>query len=442
MPVGIFSAEANSDTIRRPPSPDRREHRSPMNDVSKDLRHIRQHGAMEFSEPPVDLDAVRRYRIGRVRAELKKRDYAGIVLFDQLNTRYATDVTNMQIWCSHNENRYVFVATDGPAIVFEYGAKAHLAEGIPTVNQVRPARPWYYFVAGNRYKEQAKRWAAEIADLVKQHGGGNKRLAIDRTGYDGIAALESHGIELFDGFEIMELAREIKSPEEIVLMRKAIDACERGLDAMRDFLRPGITENALLSKLHETNVALGGEWIEARLLSSGPRTNPWFRESSMRPIQKGDMVSFDTDLVGPYGYCADISRSWICGEGRPSDEQRRLYALAVEQIEHNKALIKPGVSFREVTEKAWPMPAEFVPNRYGVIAHGVGLCDEYPCVYHQIDYDDMGYEGFIQEGMTVCVESYMGATGGREGVKLEDQFLVTANGLEPMSTYPLELDWL
>lgn len=413
-----------------------------MNDLSKSKPAARQHGPMEYSEAPVDLDSVRHYRIGRVRDELKKRDYAGILLFDQLNTRYATDVTNMQIWCSHNENRYVFVATDGPVIVFEYDAKRHLSEGVPTVDEVRAARPWYYFAAGSRYREQAGRWAAEIADLIHRHGGGNKRLAIDRTGYDGIAALLSRGIALFDGFEVMEHAREIKSPEEIVLMHKAIVACDRGLDAMREALRPGITENALLSKLHETNIAMGGEWIETRLLSSGPRTNPWFREASMRPIEKGDMVSFDTDLIGPYGYCADISRSWICGDGRPSNEQRRLYALAVEQIEHNKALIRPGVALREIAEKAWPIPDEFMPNRYGCILHGVGLCDEYPDVYHLADFDESGYDDVIREGMTLCVESYMGAAGGREGVKLEDQFLVTATGLEPLSKYPLEFDWL
>jgi hypothetical protein len=65
----------------------------------------RQHGAMEYSRAPTDLDAVRLYRLGRVRDELKKRDYAAIILYDQLNTRYATDVTDMQLWCSHNENR-------------------------------------------------------------------------------------------------------------------------------------------------------------------------------------------------------------------------------------------------------------------------------------------------------------------------------------------------
>ena len=73
---------------------------------------------------------------------------------------------------------------------------------------------------------------------------------------------------------------------------------------MREALRPGITENALWAELHRGNIAGGGEWIECRLLASGPRTNPWFRESSMRVIERGDIVAFDTDLIGPYGYCS------------------------------------------------------------------------------------------------------------------------------------------
>ena len=74
----------------------------------------RQHGAMEFSESPVDLHVVRSYRLERIREQLRRHDYAGILLFDQVNCRYACDATNMQIWCSHYEARCVFVATDGP----------------------------------------------------------------------------------------------------------------------------------------------------------------------------------------------------------------------------------------------------------------------------------------------------------------------------------------
>ena len=73
-----------------------------------------QHGAMEFSTAPVDLDTVRRYRLQRLRTKMEELDVSGLLLFNQINTRYAVDATNMQVWCSHYETRCVFVALDGP----------------------------------------------------------------------------------------------------------------------------------------------------------------------------------------------------------------------------------------------------------------------------------------------------------------------------------------
>jgi Xaa-Pro aminopeptidase len=161
----------------------------------------------------------------------------------------------------------------------------------------------------------------------------------------------------------------------------------------------------------------------------------------MRAIERGDLVSFDTDLIGPYGYCADISRAWLCG-GKPSDEQRRLYAAAHDQIQHNIAILKPGMSFREVSETAWPIPDEFLSNRYGSLIHGVGLADEYPGIKHLPDFPAKGYDGLITPGMTLCVESFIGSEGGKEGVKLEEQVLITETGVEKLSSYPMEEDWL
>ena len=161
----------------------------------------------------------------------------------------------------------------------------------------------------------------------------------------------------------------------------------------------------------------------------------------MRIIEKGDLVSFDTDLIGPYGYCSDMSRSWLCGD-KPSDEQRRLYAAAFEQIESNIAVLKAGRTFLEVAAKCWPIPEEFLSNRYSVSMHGVGLADEYPSIKHAVDVAGKAYDGVIEAGMTLCVESFIGSYGGREGVKLEEQVIVTEAGIERMSTYPFELDWL
>ena len=224
-------------------------------------------------------------------------------------------------------------------------------------------------------------------------------------------------------------------------MKASMDVCEASVQAMNEVLEPGITENALWSKLHETNIRLGGEWIETRLLSSGPRTNPWFRECSMREIEKNDLVSFDTDLIGPYGYCSDISRAWICG-GKPTDEQRRLYSKAYEQIQHNISVLSAGISFREVSEKCWTIPDEFLSHRYSTLIHGVGLADEYPNIKHWNQFEASGYDGLIEPGMTLCVESFIGKEGGREGVKLEEQVIITENGVERQSTYPFELDML
>ena len=402
--------------------------------------HNRQHGAMEFSQPPVDLDTVRRYRLERVKQQLRSRDLAGALLFDQLNTRYVTDATNMQIWCSHYEARCVFVATEGPVILWDFGDMPHLAEDLPTIDEYRVITPFYFFAAGSRCEANAKKFAQEIYDLITTYGGGNRRLAVDRCSLLGIHEFEQCGIELIEGQDVMETARVIKSPEELELMKYSVRACETAVSNMRDAMAPGITENALWAKLHETNIALGGEWIETRLLASGPRTNPWMREASMRVIEKGEMMSFDTDLIGPYGYCCDMSRSWICGEVKPTPEQARLYQLAAEQIRFNTELIKPGVEFRELSKNAWPVPEEFQPYRYGVIIHGVGLADEYPSIKHYMDFDKKGYDGVFEPGMTLCVESYMGSIHGGEGVKLEEQVLVTETGYEMLTSYPLE-DW-
>ena len=401
----------------------------------------RQHGAMEFSEAPVDLDKVRLYRLGRLREQLRARDCAGLLLFDQINTRYATDATNMQVWCSHYETRCVFVAAEGPVVLFDYANHPHLAEDLPTVDEYRVMPSFYYFTAASNAEDRALRFGDQIADLMARHGGGNRRLAIDRLSHMGVDAIRAHGIEVANGQAVAEHARAVKSPEELMLMQAAVAVCEAGMTTMREALAPGIAENALWAKLHETNIRLGGEWIETRLLSSGPRTNPWFRECSMRPIEAGDMVSFDTDLIGPYGYCADISRSWICGD-TPDDAQRRLYAAAHAQIQHNVSLLKAGMSFREVSEKAWPIPEIYASNRYGSMIHGVGLADEYPSIKHWADFGAKGYDGVLEEGMTLCVESFIGVEGGKEGVKLEEQVLITRDGTAPLSTYPMEVDWL
>ena len=113
-------------------------------------------------------------------------------------------------------------------------------------------------------------------------------------------------------------------------------------------------------------------------------------------------------------------------------------SVAETGIAELRAALKPGLSFREYAEKAWEIPEKYRKNRYGVIAHGVGMCDEYPGIGHLQDWAERGLEDHFEQNMTVCVESYIGLEGGADGVKIEEQMLVTASGYQRLSTFPYE----
>ena len=390
------------------------------------------------TEAQIDMKRLRAYRLGRLRAELKKRDYGAAVLLEPISIRYATGSRNGTLILTHLPARYLFVATEGPVILFDAESYRHVAAGLETVTEYRPALPLTVFYAGPRLDEMFGRWAEEIADLVKAHSGGNKRLAVDRLDPRAAAVLARHGIDVKDANEPVEHARAIKSADEVMCMNVAVATAEIGAARMREALRPGMTDTQLWAILHQTNIEMGGEWIDCRLLTSGDRVNPWLQETVGRYIRPGELVAFDTDMIGPFGYCADFSRTFHCGPGKPTPEQRDLYKLAYEEVHTNMALVKPGLSFREFTEKHWKQPEPYIQNRYPFIAHGIGMCDEYPGIYYRQDWPLYGYDGVIEENMTLCVESYMGAAGGFEGVKLEQQVLVTRNGCVPLSRFPFE----
>ncbi len=388
-----------------------------------------------------DLTELRHYRLGRVRQLLRELDLGGILLFDPLNIRYATDSSNMQAWTSHNFSRAAFIPTEGPVILWDFFGCAHLSSYLPLIEEVRFSASFFYFINAERVEEDAKRFAAEIDDLLRQYAGQNRRLAVDKMELAGAFALQNLGVELHSGQRVMELARVLKDQNELKAVRCAIAACEASVEDMRAVLTPGISEDEVWAELVRGNIARGGEWIETRLLASGARTNPWFQECGPRIILEGDLVGFDTDMVGTWGYCCDISRTWIAGDVKATDEQRRLYQTAYEHIQQNMEVLRPGLSFEEMATGGDNLSEEFAPQRYGCKYHGIGLCDEFPAIRYVQDHEAgmfrAGYD-CLQPGMTITVEAYVGAVGGREGVKLEEQVLITETGYENLTSSPFD----
>jgi Xaa-Pro dipeptidase len=282
-------------------------------------------------EDEIDFDKLRSYRLDRVRKELEKNNLEACFLFDPVNVRYALDTLNMSVYNMHNLTRYCFVPVNGPIILYEYFNCEKLSEGLNLIDEIRPAITWDYFSNGDQSEVQLQKWVNEVKDLSKSYFK-SKKIAIDVLNGPAVAALNKEGIEIVDAKLILEQARVIKSSEEIKCMRSAIDVAEMGIVKMREQLKPGMTENELWSILHQTNIENYGEWIECRLLASGERTNPWMQECGNKVIQDGELVAFDTDMVGPYGYCADISRAFVVGN-KFNEEQKKLYSMAVEQID-------------------------------------------------------------------------------------------------------------
>ncbi len=391
--------------------------------------------------PLPDLPTMRDWRHKRLIQAVNARDYGGVLMFDPLNIRYATDSTNMQLWNTHNPFRACLVCADGYMVIWDYKNAVFLSKFNPLVNEQRKGADLFYFGRGDMIDPAAHNFADEVKDLIKAHGGGNTRIAVDKIMLHGLRGLEAKGFTVKDGEELTEKARSIKGPDEIKAMRCASHACEAACYAMEDAARAGVpqgnmSEDDIWAVLHAENIRRGGEWIETRLLSSGPRTNPWFQECGGRIVQNNEIVAFDTDLIGSYGICIDISRTWWVGDHKPRPDMIEAMQIGVEHINYNMDMLKPGVTLQELSENGHRLPDKYQKLKYSCLMHGVGLCDEWPLVVYPDRMVAGAFDYALEPGMTLCVEALISPEDGDFSIKLEDQVLITEDGYENLTKYP------
>jgi Xaa-Pro aminopeptidase len=416
-------------------------------DFAGEARHPRDAGGanamwLSDTEPPaIDAVKLRRERLTRLRQWMKVAEYGALLLFDPYNQRYATGSRNMFGYFLRNSTRYFFVPLEGPIILFEYPQSYHVSLRLETINEARPSKLVWSSVAG-RDDETAGPFAAEIAELMRIHAQGTAKIGMDRCSHIQALALEKSGLDVHDcQGEILNL-RAVKTPEEIKCLEVSMTGAEAAVAAVREGIRPGVSENELFAIMYPEVIRQGGEFIETRLLTSGQRTNPWFNEASGRKVRPGELVALDTDTIGCFGYYSDFSRTFRCGPGKPIAYQKMLYRMSFDQVRFNIDIIAPGVSFREIGERAWKIPERFIDQRYTSVMHGVGMHGETPFIAHAMDFQTYGREGILEPGMVVSVESYIGEKGGREGVKLEEEVLVTDKGPVLISRFPYEEELL
>jgi Xaa-Pro aminopeptidase len=377
-------------------------------------------------------------RLANTRRVMRSLDVPVMLLRDPFNVRYVTGASNMTVFNLCVPARYLLVFAEGPTILFETLGGEHLAVELPTIDEVRTARGLNHVSSNGSLAVEVVAMASEVAALVREQLGELGELAVDSFPFAAVDSLRDEGFRISDADVPMSRTRRVKLPLELAYMREAMRRTVGAVRQMEAELRPGLTENEVWSRFVGALIAGHGELVSTRLLESGPNTFPYFQECGTRVIEDGDLVCLDTDAIAFESCSVDFSRTFLAGDGPGRPEQRELYRRAHEQLLHNVSLIGPGVPFEDVARNAWPVPEEHQSSRYYCIGHGLGMIGEYPNLPFHTPGVPYPLDDFFEPGMVFCVESYVGSASSGQGVKLEDQLLVTDSGVEIMNDYPFE----
>lgn len=383
--------------------------------------------------PAIDAE-----RLARLRETMSLLEVSTVLTADPINIFYATGVRNMTIFSMMGASRFALVTMDGPIVVWEYSGTEHLIKDSGSVTEVRTA-PGVTALAGPTYPESIRSFVGEVVEVLESAGHREQRIAVERFDHPVTDALRASGFELQSATEVFAAARLIKTPHEILAMRDGVRTVTRAVESMRREIRPGRTEVEVWAELHRNLIADNGEYISTRLAQTGHRTFPYFHEAGTTEIADGDFFCVDTDAIGPHGYGVDFSRTFVCGDATPTAIQQSLHATAVEQLAHNAARLEPGRTFESFAREAWQVPDRFAPFGYYCLGHGLGLSGEYPYLPPHDPSQPYPLHGSFEPGMVICIESYIGDPDSHQGAKVEDQYLITDDGVEQMSTMPHRL---
>ena len=384
----------------------------------------------------IDFAALRAGRLARLQTMLKRHDFPVALLYSTPNIRYATGVDVMSVWTAGTFARYCLVPAEGTPILFEYSGSMHVSRKL--VRDVRPAYTWRF--GGVAAHDKAREWARSIGAALADLGLEGERLAVDRLDTVGFLALQEAGLHLVDVGPATVDAREVKTPEEVALMALNGAIGDAMLGEFEAAIRPGIREYELLAVLSDALFRRQGEGLFTRLVASGTNTNPWLTEATDKEVMPGDLVGVDTDANGLEGYVIDVSRTFLCGDVA-TPEQKEAYRVAYDCVQGMLDLVRPGIAFEDFARKAPRLPDAYIAQRYPTMAHQAGLEDEGPGIPYADD--DRGPRRImpkreLKENMVLCLECYAGKVGASFGVKLEEQVLVTADGVRSIGAYPYD----
>jgi len=294
----------------------------------------------------------------------------------------------------------------------------------PTAEYVFPGRP-------NVIVDKV----AAVCEIVSaaELGGGTIGFENASLPYDVFAAL-STGLPdatFKPASVLLSRLRATKSAEELVRLRKAMDATQAGARAIMNNIRAGITEQELAALAKQACLDAGGEYVDFLIVGAAENGAIVHGTPTDYALKDGDIVRFDLGAV--YGsYPGDFARTYVVGANpRPQDAMH--YEAVRAAVEAGIAAVKPGTTAGEVYDAMLRAGQAIDPELYREHAgHGVGLeIHEEPMIYR-------GSTFVLEAGMVVMIECGRYILG-QGGYQLEDLVLVTETGHELMTDVPRDL---
>lgn len=237
---------------------------------------------------------------------------------------------------------------------------------------------------------------------------------------------------VYSSDEVINILRMKKDEEELSYLREAAALADYAIEVGAKALAEGKTEMDILGLVEYELKKKGiNKMSFSTMVLTGANAASPHGVPGKTEIKDGDLVLFDLGVVYK-GYCSDITRTIPFGE--LNEKQREIYTVVLEAQEKALALAKPGVKAKELDLIARNHIADagygdYFPHRLG---HGLGISvHEYPSLTST-------NELILEEGMVLTVEPGI-YVPGVAGVRIEDDILITKDGIEVLTKYPKKL---